>query len=81
VMMIFSPLSTERKVDAKMLPLPEKVRKIVAQYPQLGLFKIRKTLKHPEFGEVKIGIFKLRSILKDLDLDSKGKRFRFYRSV
>jgi anti-sigma B factor antagonist len=77
----FNPLSSERKIDAKMLPLPEKVRKIVAQYPQLGLFQIRKALKHTEFGGMKVGILKLRSILKELDLDSKEKRFRFYRSV
>jgi len=77
----FTPLAFERKVDVKILPLPEKVRKVVSQFPQLGALKIRKILQHPDFGNVKIGYFKLRSLLKDLDLDTKEKRYRFFRST
>jgi len=77
----FSPLSMERKIDPAMLPLPEKVRKIVGQFPQLGSFQIKKALKHPDYGTVKIGYFKLRSLLKELDLDTKEKRVRYYKSV
>jgi anti-sigma B factor antagonist len=77
----FKPLSFERQVDVKILPLAEKVRRIVSQFPQLGPFKIKKILQHPDFGNVKVGYFKLKSLLKDLDLDTKEKRFRFYRST
>lgn len=77
----FTPLIYERKVDVKILPLPEKVRRVVAQFPQLGAFQIKKILNHPDFGNVKIGYLRLRSLLKDLDLDTKEKRFRFYRST
>lgn len=77
----FKTLSFEKKVDVKILPLPEKVRRIVSQFPQLGALKIRKILLHPDFGSNKIGYFKLRSLLKDLDLDTKEKRLRFYRST
>lgn len=77
----FTPVVFERKLDVKILPLPEKVRRVVSQFPQLGAFKIKKILQHPDFGNVKVGYFKLRSLLKDLDLDTKEKRFRFYRST
>lgn len=77
----FNPLSMQKKIDPVMLPLPEKIRKIVGQFPQLKLRQIKKALKHPDYGGVKIGIFKLRSLLKDLDLDTKEKRFRFHKSV
>lgn len=77
----FKPISFEKKIDVKILPLPEKIRRIVSQFPQLGILKIKKILLHPEFGNVKIGYFKLRSLLKELDLDTKEKRFRFYRST
>jgi anti-sigma B factor antagonist len=77
----FKPLSFEKKVDVKILPLPEKIRRIISQFPQLSILKIKKILQHPDFGNVNIGYFKLRSLLKDLDLDTKEKRFRFYRST
>lgn len=77
----FNPLSMERNIDPVMLPLPEKVRKIVGQFPQLGIRQIKKALRHPDYGGVKIGFFKLRSLLKDLDLDTKEKRFRYYKSI
>lgn len=77
----FTPVVFERKLDVKILPLPEKVRRVVSQFPQLGAFKIKKILQHPDFGNVRVGYFKLKSLLKDLDLDTKEKRFRFYRST
>ena len=76
----FNPVTVERPPDFKILPLPEKVRAIVAQFPHFGPWKIRKMLRHPEFGNVKIGYFKLRRLLKQLELDTKEKRYRYYRS-
>ena len=43
--------------------------------------KIKKTLRQPEYGVLKIGYWKLRSLLKSLELDTKEKRYRFYRSA
>ncbi len=76
----FNPLSVERVPDLKVLPLQEKIKKIVAQFPHFGPWKIRKMLRHAEFGNTKVSYFKVRKILKQLDLDTKEKRYRFYRS-
>ncbi len=76
----FNPISAERVPDLKILPLPEKIKKVVAQFPHFGPWKIRKMLRHPEFGNTKVSYFKVRKILKQLDLDTKEKRYRFYRS-
>jgi anti-sigma B factor antagonist len=62
------------------LPESEKVRKIVSQYPLLSIRQIRKVLKDDRFGGVKINVIKLYRLLKELDLDTKAKRYRFYRS-
>jgi len=76
----FNPISAERVPDLKLLPLTEKIKKVVAQFPHFGPWKIRKMLRHPEFGNTKVSYFKVRKILKQLDLDTKEKRYRFYRS-
>ncbi len=76
----FNPISVERVPDLKILPLTEKIKKVVAQFPHFGPWKIRKMLRHPEFGNTKVSYFKVRKILKQLDLDTKEKRYRFYRS-
>lgn len=73
--------SSARKSNLAMMPLPDKVRDIVSHSPHLSPRQIRKTLRLPDYGEVKIGYFKMRSLLKSLDLDSKEKRFRYYRSA
>lgn len=61
-------------------PIQEKIRKIIAQFPLISLGQMRKMLRHEDFGREKIGRFKLRRLLKTLDLDTKEKRYRFYRS-
>ena len=77
----FKPRNYDRKQDISMMPLPDKVRAIVAKAPHLNTRQIRKLLSEPEYGETQIGYFKLRALLKSLDLNSKEKRFRFYRSA
>ncbi len=77
----FKPRNYDRKVDIGLMPLPDKVRAIVAKAPHLNTRQIRALLAEPEYGETKIGYFKLRALLKSLDLNSKEKRFRFYRSA
>ncbi len=76
----FVPPVLKTEVKLADLPLPEKVKRVVAQNPLIGIFGIRKILRHEHFGNTKIGIFKLYKLLRDLDLDTKAKRYRFYRS-
>ncbi len=77
----FDPGKYNRNINIKVMPIPDKIRDIVGKYPELSPRQIQKMLTHPDYGSVKIGFFKLRSLLKALDLDTKEKRYRFYRSA
>lgn len=70
------------KDDVKLseLPIHEKIKKVVQEHPLVSVFQIKKILKHEHFGFTKIGLFRLWKILKNLDLNSREKRYRFYRS-
>jgi len=88
--------ATERKTDVKLkkrwtttvkpraneaqLPLAEKIKSIIIDNPSLGLLDIKKELNTQRFGYHRVNIFKLRSILKKYNLETKEKRYRFYRS-
>ena len=54
--------------------LEEKVRKVIAANPDASTIQIARTLHTPQYGNIKIGWFGLRRILKKLGLDSKEKR-------
>ncbi|MDZ7369666.1 MAG: STAS domain-containing protein [candidate division KSB1 bacterium] len=71
---------TNGNADEKRMPLNEKIKRIVLENPMLGLWGIRKMLFSPRFGFCKVGLFELHKILKSLNLHTKAKRFRFYRS-
>jgi len=62
------------------LPLTEKVKKLVTENPLMGPWTIRKQLYSPRFGYTRVGYFKLAALMKRIGLDSKAKRYRFYRS-
>lgn len=68
------------QIDEKLIPVSEKIKLIVLDDPNSGALKIKKQLDTPRFGNVKINVFKVYTILRDLNLDNKEKRFRFYRS-
>jgi hypothetical protein len=70
----------EQKLNMAYLPVQEKIRKIVAEFPLLKNRQIKKMLRHEDFGRHKIGIFKFHSVLKELNLETKEKRYRYYRS-
>ena len=76
----FIPHTLKQNVKLADLPLMEKVKRVVAQNPLLGVYGIRKVLKHEQFGFTRVGLFRLIRLLKELDLNSKDKRYRFYRS-
>ena len=61
-------------------PITEKIKKIVIENPMLGIWSIKKILKSERFGFTNMGIFKLRKHLKKMGLDTKAKRYRYYRS-
>lgn len=70
------------KSDIKLteLPLAEKIKRVVSENPLVNIWQIKKILKHEHFGTVNVGIFRLWKLLKDLDLNTKEKRYRYYRS-
>ncbi len=61
------------------LTLDEKIKMIVKEMPYAGTIAIAKRLNTPEYGNVKIGWFALRKVLKQLGLDSKQKRLELLR--
>lgn len=67
-------------IDLSRLPLHEKIKQLVSEYPLLNIWQIKKLLKDVRFGTVKINIIKLYNLLKQLDLETKVKRYRYYRS-
>lgn len=81
---IFQTKTTDNReqmfINISRLPLTEKIKMVVSQYPLLGIWNIKKILQDQRFGSTKVSIFKLYKTLKELDLESKEKRYRFYRS-
>jgi len=76
----FIPHALKKDVKLAELPISEKIKHVVAQNPLLGVFGIRRVLRHENFGKTKIGYFRLKRILRELDLHTKEKRYRYYRS-
>lgn len=76
----FIPHALKKDVKLAELPISEKIKHVVAQNPLLGVMGIRRVLRHENFGKTKIGYFRLRHLLRELDLNSKEKRYRYYRS-
>lgn len=71
---------TKPKIDEATLPLVEKIKVIVIDNPTDGPLKIKKKLNTQRFGYEKVGLIKLFNILKNYNLETKEKRYRFYRS-
>lgn len=63
-----------------LLPIQEKIRRIVVENPLGGIFHIWKQLRSPRFGRTKINLLKLYRILREMNLETQEKRIRFYRS-
>ena len=71
---------TKPKIDERVLPVSEKIKLIIIDNPTLGLFKIRHALNTERFGFVDMPWWKLYQLLQKLNLDTREKRLRFYRS-
>ncbi|MFO7891782.1 MAG: STAS domain-containing protein [bacterium] len=73
-------LTSEYQHKNLQLPLNEKIKRIVLENPMYSIRKICQRINSEEYGKEKIGWFRMRSLLKDLSLETKDKRYRFYRS-
>ncbi|GBD93808.1 anti-sigma-B factor antagonist [bacterium BMS3Abin05] len=84
VQMIQKPGDEKRwersQTNPQYLPLSEKIKSIIVQNPLIGFWQIKKQLKSEKYGKDKIGYWKLRNMLKEMSLDTKERRMRFYRS-
>jgi anti-sigma B factor antagonist len=72
--------SMKPHVSLKDLPLLEKVKRVVVENPFWGSGAIRRRLRSEKYGSVRVGGFRMYSILRQLNLETKEKRYRFYRS-
>ena len=75
-----TPTKTSDSFLASDSPLEHKIKQIVLDDPVQNIWHIKKQLASEKYGSVKIGYFKLRNLLKEMSLDTKEKRYRFYRS-
>ncbi len=66
--------------DPRQMPLQEKVRHVIIKDPTGGVFKIQKELRRNKYGRTKISPLRLYSLLRKINLETKEKRYRFYRS-
>jgi anti-sigma B factor antagonist len=70
-----------QNINVARLPLNEKIKRIISDTPLTSIVQIQKELSQTTYGSTKIGIFKLYRTLKTLNLNTKEKRYRYYRSV
>jgi len=71
----------EQSENADSLPLEEKIRRIIAETPDLAVREIGKKLKTGEYGNVSISVWSLQAKLRSMNLGTKEERFRFFRSA
>ena len=72
--------SHAQPVSEASLPINEKIKRIVLENPILGVWSIKRMLYSPRFGYTRIGLYKLYNTLKKLSMETKAKRYRYYRS-
>ncbi len=68
------------EVEQDNLTVEEKVKKMIAQMPGLSVRELRRKVQEIESEEKKIGMFAFRRMLREMDLETKEKRWRFSRS-
>jgi hypothetical protein len=76
-----TPQKKKQDLNFARLPLNEKIKYIISDTPLITLLKIQKELRQEKYGSSQISLFKLYRILKTLNLNTKEKRYRYYRSV
>jgi anti-sigma B factor antagonist len=63
--------------SSKANSVEDKIKRIIQEDPEIGTVQMVRLLSSPRFGNIKVGWFALRKILKQMDLDSKKKRLQF----
>jgi anti-sigma B factor antagonist len=71
--------SYKATAEPQLETIEEKLKRIIIENPDSGMFQIIKSLNSPRFGNIKLGWFEMRKYLKQLDLDSKKKRLSFFK--
>lgn len=66
------------QVEAKDKSIEDKIRQLVVENPEYGSIKIMKELNTPQYGNIKLSWFTVVKYLKQLELNSKKKRIRFF---
>ncbi len=74
------PAFTHQEMTVSDFPLVEKLKRIILENPFQSLFEIKKVLNTQKYGFVKLSWWKLYMVLKSLSLDTKDKRYRYFRS-
>ncbi len=67
----------QQQMSATELSVEEKIKLIIKENPSFGAFKIKKELNSSKFGYTKIGWFQVRSILAQMNLNSRSRRYQF----
>ena len=65
------------ELSATTSSIEEKVQHIIARNPNIGAYKIKKMLNSNRYGFSKVGWFRVRSVLSDLNLKSRKRRKEF----
>ncbi|MBD3316476.1 MAG: FHA domain-containing protein [Chitinivibrionales bacterium] len=60
------------------MSLEDKIRCVVSERPFQSEHDIRTRLREEEYGRTEVGRFKLKALLKKLDLHTKLKRYQFF---
>ncbi len=68
-------------IDKAKLTVEEKIKDIIRQHPEYGAFRISRKLNSVDYGFTKVGWFGVRSILKQMGLNSRKKRFDFVKNA
>jgi anti-sigma B factor antagonist len=63
------------------ISLDDKIAAIIAEDPDLANRQILKRLQSQDYGQTKIGLHELTVNLRSMDLLTKEKRYRFFRSL
>lgn len=68
------------KADTKDKSIEDKIRQLVVENPEYGSIKIMKDLNTAQYGNIKLSWFQVVKYLKQLKLNSKKKRIKFFQN-
>lgn len=66
--------------EAKDKSIEDKIRQLVVENPEFGSIKIMKELNTSQYGYIKLSWFQVVKYLKQLELNSKKKRIKYFQN-